>query len=327
MTENLIFMLKILRKIHAFLFPVQNSFDQNSQTKENDSAVIIYNLINDEKPFMIARFGANELNIYLNYLSIYKQRKSCIKFIRGEQFEWFWNHSQISLFRDVAGFFPTEEKYLVKFGELMDQDIVELNLLASWMPNESLIKNKLQHVQRVFLRDIEPFWNVMNWCSALEGKRVLVIHPFVNEVADQYLKRNNLFHKTILPDFELITYRPVVSLGQTRTDFGTWFEALDFMKTEINNIDFDIALIGAGAYGFHLAAHVKRLGKKAIHMGGALQLLFGIRGKRWEDPNYGVEEWGLKPGTYLDLMNEHWIRPYKESKPKNPEIVEGACYW
>lgn len=26
---------------------------------------------------------------------------------------------------------------------------------------------------------------------------------------------------------------------------------------------------------------------------GALQLLFDIKGKRWEDPNYGVKEWGL----------------------------------
>jgi hypothetical protein len=118
-----------------------------------------------------------------------------------------------------------------------------------------------------------------------------------------------------------------MSLGQNRTVFTTWFEALEFMKNDIDQIDFDIALIGAGAYGFHLAAHIKRQGKKAIHMGGALQLLFGIRGKRWEDPNYGVKEWGLEEGTYSSLMNEHWIRPFEESKPQNPQLVEGACYW
>ena len=27
--------------------------------------------------------------------------------------------------------------------------------------------------------------------------------------------------------------------------------------------------LGCGAYGFPLAAHVKRMGKKAIHMGGS----------------------------------------------------------
>ena len=58
------------------------------------------------------------------------------------------------------------------------------------------------------------------------------------------------------------------------------------MKAQIDKEDFDICLIGAGAYGFPLAAYVKRKGKKAVHLGGALQLLFGIKGSRWEDPNH-----------------------------------------
>lgn len=49
------------------------------------------------------------------------------------------------------------------------------------------------------------------------------------------------------------------------------------MKDEIDKRDYDIALIGCGAYGFPLAAHIKRSGKKAVHLGGALQLLFGIK--------------------------------------------------
>lgn len=51
------------------------------------------------------------------------------------------------------------------------------------------------------------------------------------------------------------------------------------MQDEISKEDYDICLIGCGAYGFSLAAYVKRCGKQAIHMGGALQLLFGIKGK------------------------------------------------
>lgn len=60
---------------------------------------------------------------------------------------------------------------------------------------------------------------------------------------------------------------------------------------------------------------------------GSLQLLFGIRGKRWEDPNYGVQEWGIAPGSYSKLSNEHWVRPGENEKPKNANAVEGACYW
>ena len=56
-------------------------------------------------------------------------------------------------------------------------------------------------------------------------------------------------------------------------------------------------------------------------MGGSLQLLFGIKGKRWEDPNYN------KNYNYSELMNEYWIRPDERFKPKNAAQVEGGCYW
>jgi hypothetical protein len=43
---------------------------------------------------------------------------------------------------------------------------------------------------------------------------------------------------------------------------------LPWHAKDIDCLEFDVALIGAGAYGLPLAACVKRLGKKAIHMGG-----------------------------------------------------------
>jgi hypothetical protein len=62
-------------------------------------------------------------------------------------------------------------------------------------------------------------------------------------------------------------------------------------------------------------------------MGGSLQLLFGIKGKRWEDPDYGVKEWGIPYNFYPALMNEYWTRPLNTEKPKTANDVEGACYW
>jgi hypothetical protein len=297
--------LKVLRLIYSFFFRLRSKVNYSKKFDITEESELLLNNLKRVNPLMIARFGSNELNIYLNYLSIYKQQKSFSEFIRGNQFDWIWNQSQITLFRDGAGFFPTDEKYLKKYGELMESDILELDLLASWISNERVIEDKLKDVKKIFIRSLEPFWSEVNWCQALEGKKVLVIHPFTKEIKHQYNKKQLLFERQILPDFELITYKPVMSLGQNRTAFTTWFDALEFMKNEIDEIDYDIALIGAGAYGFHLAAHIKRQGMKAIHMGGALQLLFGIRGKRWEDPNYGVKEWGLEKGTYSSLMNEH----------------------
>lgn len=105
--------------------------------------------------------------------------------------------------------------------------------------------------------------------------------------------------------------------GTQNNDFETWFDALDFMKNEISSKDFDIALIGCGAYGLPLAAHVKRMGKIAIQLAGWTQMLFGIYGNRWiEDQK-----------EYAHFVNEHWTRPNETEKPKHSAIVENGCYW
>ena len=93
------------------------------------------------------------------------------------------------------------------------------------------------------------------------------------------------------------------------------------MKAQMDRIDYDICLIGCGAYGFPLAAHAKRMGKKGFHLGGSLQLLFGIRGKRWENPDYNPDY------NYAALMNEHWVKPSEEERPVAAKKVEDACYW
>jgi hypothetical protein len=88
------------------------------------------------------------------------------------------------------------------------------------------------------------------------------------------------------------------------------------MCAEVEKVDFDIAIIGAGAYGLPLAFHVKSLGKKAIHMGGATQILFGIKGKRWDHHE-----------VISKLYNEHWVRPLPSERPEHYYDIEKGCYW
>ena len=157
-----------------------------------------------------------------------------------------------------------------------------------------------------------------SWCKALEGKKVLVIHPFEDTIKSQYARREKIWsNPTFLPDFELITYNAVQTLGGMNAEkYGDWFEALELMKNDIRKIDFDIALIGCGAYGFPLAAECKRMGKKAVHLGGQTQMVFGILGKRWEEIPY-----------YKQFINEYWVRPSQDEKPENFKSIENGCYW
>ena len=82
---------------------------------------------------------------------------------------------------------------------------------------------------------LEPYWAIEPWTRALEGKKVLVIHPFASLIESQYAeKRELLFQdKRVLPSFELKTLQAVQSIGG-ESEFKDWFEALDWMKTRMD---------------------------------------------------------------------------------------------
>ena len=77
-----------------------------------------------------------------------------------------------------------------------------------------------------------------------------------------------------------------------------------------------MAIVGGGAYVLPLAAKIKAMQKQVIHLAGATQIMFGIRGARWD----------VRPEMQR-FFNESWIRPSESERPKDAQSVEGACYW
>ena len=51
-------------------------------------------------------------------------------------------------------------------------------------------------------------------------------------------------------------------------------------------------------------------------MGGVLQFLFGITGKRYDEND-----------KYKPYINEYFVYPEAADRPKNASAVEGGCYW
>lgn len=323
MNDFSIFILKALRKLYDKTFggyqlpPLQREEDPDKVSE------MIYNLLSDDRPCMIARFGANELNAVINYLGVNTTKHSICKFIQGKQLEWWWNKNIMYHMQNNAGFFPPTPENIQRFGEMMIKDAKEVDILGSWLKQEYYLQTYFSSsLSRVIREACNPFFTQKPWSKYLEGKNVLVIHPFEKSIRMQYQQRKLLFENTdILPHFNLKTIKAVQSLGGENNRFKDWFEALDWMKAEMDKTDYEICLIGCGAYGFPLAAHAKRQGKKAIHLGGSLQLLFGIKGSRWEKPNYN------KTYNYASLMNQYWIKPDINEKPKNAAQIENGCYW
>ena len=135
----------------------------------------------------------------------------------------------------------------------------------------------------------------------------------------QYEKRSALFPPDRgLPEFDLKTYIPFVTFGghQESCPCRTWLEALDRMIGDIGRMEFDVAIVGAGAYGMSLASAVKKMGRIGIHMGGATQLLFGIKGGRWDATDVGNF-----------FYNDSWVRPSGNEIPDNSKNIECGGYW
>ncbi len=283
---------------------------------------VIFESLSKDTPCMIARFGANEQRIVANYLSIASKKRSIFAAVIGRRPFWWWNKMVRKEFNSNAGFFPDNALCLEKYSKRMIEDTKSLDVLLTWFGWELLLLKDNPSVKMVGLQEAEPWWQSNPWTRYLKGKKVLVVHPYSELIERQYKNRDELFsNKNVLPDFEIITLKAVQSIGGKAEGFESWFDALKWMEDEMDKIDYDVALIGCGAYGFCLAAHAKRRGKKSVHLGGVLQLLFGIKGNRWEDKNYHPVF------DYTSLFNQYWIKPDQELRPDNAEQYEGACYW
>lgn len=323
-----IYILKALRKIYGKLFKPESSTYDRGITDPDKASEQIYNLLASGKPCMVARYGSTEMLAITNYLGVTAKHHSVLKYIQGKQFAWWWEDNVKDQMTRWSGFFPSTEENLMKFGEMMVEDSKQLDILGSWLPDEkTMITSFNLNLTKVTLLALEPYWSKNPWSRILDGKKVLVIHPFASLIEQQYKEKRELLFddKQVLPKFDLKTIKAVQSLSGD-CEYSDWFEALDSMKKQMDATDYDIVLLGCGAYGFPLAAHAKRMGKQSVHLGGALQLLFGIRGKRWDNPNYGIQEFG-KQNTYKTLFNDSWIYPSASYIPSNAKQVEGGCYW
>ncbi len=271
----------------------------------NEALEFMIKAITDDEPFLVSRWGFGEGDAFL----------------KGKTDSWHWD-KYMEMLQEHAGVFPNSNEVYWDFIREYESAAKEIDGLAVWdsyINMDSLFYNYTKQAQLLNPSALEPYGKGMNWGKKLRGKKVLVVHPFKDEIEKQYLKRTQIFENCeILPEFTLIAYKAIQSIGGNK-EYKSWSEALEKMKVDIAEIDFDIALLGCGAYGMPLGAYIKtELRKTAIHIGGALQLLFGIKGGRWEGPPHYLEK---------TMYNDAWIRPFESSKPEGWKKVEGGCYW
>lgn len=267
----------------------------------------IYEALMSDKPFLAARFGDAELRALVYTLEHdLGLRKHFPEYIRR-------------VMHKNAGFFPATEDNLLRFGRLLFKSAAQVDMYGVWynLMEDFVIHQQNSQAELVRLTALEPYRSKQPWSRALKGKKVLVVHPFEESIRSQFKVKDHLFaNKDVLPDFELLTYKAVQTNAGGTCQYGDWFEALDAMYDDICQMNFDVAIVGCGAYGLPLAAKLKDMGKQVIHLAGATQILFGIRGARWD----------VRPDMQK-YFNEYWVRPAESEKPKDAAAVENGCYW
>lgn len=273
-----------------------------------DGNALLFRGLTSGRPFLFGRLGTTESEILGWYRRYWRTFHLAFP---GEIQTRAWNN---------GGFFPPTSPNLAELGRLFEAAVRNSDLMVGWnIDYERRFRHDLApRSPWVDLRAAEPYYFDDPWITALEGRRVLVVHPFAEQIAENYAgRRTKLFaNPKVLPSFELRVVKAKQTLAGNTAGAASWFEVFEELKGAVASHDFDVALLGCGTYGMPLAHHIKTLGRSAVYMGGALQILFGIRGKRWEDiPDVSR------------FFNEHWTSVRAADKPANLDRVEGGCYW
>jgi hypothetical protein len=282
-----------------------NSFGEEKDLTIEGGGSILVAKINEGVPFCAVRFGKpilatldNHERIELGLAKTYKDEVRAIMKERG-------------------GFYPTSDEHLEEFVATYAKRSPLADILGvEGLPMEGYFaKEYYPSAQYINKHSFEPLLG--KWSPALEGKKVLVISPFADDIVLQYSRREKLFLKNpdILPEMHLEVLEAPMTMGEeTDYRFPSFMRSLEELQDQIRKTDFDIALVGAGCYGSLLSLFIKSLGRSAIETGGATQTLFGLTGKRYENEK-----------EVAQYINSSWIHPSK--KPKGAEKVDDGAYW
>lgn len=278
-----------------------------------DANALIFQAIESKSPIMAARLGRAEVRFLSNVRTRLNMSnlEALVHFgLQGEDFIWNnepWFRSRLRSSRKLAN----------KFLEIYLDAMTEVDVLGSWSEGETIFADYFSNFGVDKLSSLEPFLHRDPWSRALKGKTVLVVHPFSASIQSQYQNsRGKLFADArVLPEMHLITMVPYMEGIRDLRRGMTLIDAFNEMREEMLAIESEVIILGAGPLGFPLAAEAKKAGRCAIHLGGATQRLFGIKGKRWDDAKD-------------PFPNDYWVRPLPEETPlASVDLYDLGAYW
>ena len=206
-------------------------------------------------------------------------------------------------------------------------DVLATGWYAPLMDAEAaILKSWLVSAIHVPLRSLEPYYVAPEnqWTRLLAGHRVAVVSSFTETAAKQVTMLDAIWgSKGVLPnniDWCWVQTGHPACVAKGRNEWPdtihNWSQAADYVVGEVMKSGARFALIGCGGMGMPIAKALKDRGIIAIVLGGAIQVLFGIKGRRWETHSVISTFW-----------NDAWVWPSESETPAGSDAVEGGCYW
>lgn len=316
------------------------SYRQPTQTDIEEGAAAIIDTIAKGQPFLVGRNGTVETETVYFYLTRRLPHAECDATPYPDHLRF-----QMQL---NAGVFPGTEEDLDAWAAAYLESLPALDVTAAgwYKPLFSvelgLLGRYAREAKRTPLRSLEPYYvgSDLWWTSALAGKSICVVSSFAQTIQRQLegpaaisgTREGGTAAKKIwrgaqagLLGIEGATwsyvrtgYAPSLAQGRGGWPQGVqnWRDAVDKLEREVVATGANVALIGCGGLGMILGARLKRRGISAIILGGAVQVLFGIKGKRWSTHDVISKFW-----------NASWVWPAADEIPGGAQFVEGGCYW
>jgi len=231
-----------------------------------------------------------------------------------------------------AGIFPSDQAIVTSWiNEYWNATKIADGMATGWFlptrDDEIRMVTKYNPTAIQFpLRSLEPYYvdESNRWTQTLKGRRVTVVSSFTQTIEKQLKVADAIWldkAESILPEgtqwsFVRSFYPPAYTSGSTAWKVESWKEAVAYLVSEVEKTNPEIVLLGCGGLAMIVAAELKKKGIIAIVLGGAIQVLFGIKGGRWKDHTIISTFW-----------NEAWTYPSLEETPKHASKVENSCYW